>query len=144
MPPGVVAPDSYCFDVTEDLTRLMETIVSALNAKPPRTQQLPAGLLEGETLVFSTRSKGWRAFDLFLEEGFPSSVQTIRDRLQGLGIHQLPMLEAGESQFRQVLLKRVLFECLAEQLVKTPVESYRMVPDVRRHIDSSIQVFRAL
>ena len=109
-----IPANRHCFDRAEDLAGLMKTIEAALDANLAFIDQLPAGLLEREALVFLAGAKRRRPLDLFFKESVPSAIEPVRYGLNCLRINQHPVFEAGAAQFGQMPLELALFQCLAE------------------------------
>ena len=139
-----IPADRHCFDRAEDLAGLMKTIEVALDANLAFIDQLPAGLLEREALVFLAGAKRRGPLDLSFEESVPGAVEPIRDGLYRLRVDQLPMRKAAVAEFGQMFLQLVLVERFAEQLVVAPVKRDRVIPDMCGHIDGAVQVFGVL
>ena len=91
MPSGLVSAYGHCLDVAANRSRLVNPVLLPLNSHGSWSQQFPTGLFEREALILAACTKRRRALDLSLEEGIPGAIQPVCNRLNGLGIYQLPV-----------------------------------------------------
>src|SRR5262249_15515061 len=74
------------------------------------------------------------------KERFPPKIEPVSDRLDALASDRLPMRHLSVSQLGQVRLEFGFGQCLFKQPIVAPIESDRMIPDLRRHVDRKMQV----
>ena len=135
-----VPPHSYCLNCSLYRPALVESTVSPENLDSSMAEDLVSRLLEREGAVFAPLAECRRPLDVSREERFPTKVEPIGDRLNALASHRFPMRHLTVSQLGQVRLECGFGQSFAEQFVVAILKRYRVIPDLRRNVDRTMQV----
>ena len=127
-------------DRASDRPALVEPIVPPKYFDSSLAEDLVSRLLEREGVVFAPLAECRRPFNVASEEGFPAKIEPIGDRLNALASHRFPMRHLTVPQLSQMRLESGFGQCLFKQPIVAPVQGYRVIPDLRRHVDRTMQV----
>jgi hypothetical protein len=135
-----VPPHGHCLDYSRHRAALVESIFSAKNPDAPMSKDSVAALLEREGVVFAPLAECRRPFNVASQEGFPAKIEPIGNRLNALASHRFPMRHLTVPQLSQMRLESGFGQCLFKKPMVAPVQGYRVIPDLCRNVDRTMQV----